>query len=154
MFYSSPKQLELRSVRRGLTGNGGDAVGKRFNHTDLLCAIVSRAAVKVLPGMLSTTLLSTSGTREKFKWVNSKSLEHYNKTAIWYHAEIVAGQLWWILIEKLQRPQKRKKESIKVQLSKNLWRRSLTKEKSTHKDLIYWNAWYVSPVGGCRMENG
>lgn len=49
----------------GLTGSGGDAVGKRFNHADLLCAIVSRAAVKVLPGTLSAALVSTSGTGEK-----------------------------------------------------------------------------------------
>lgn len=62
---SSSSYVQRGSHGGGLTGSGGDAVGKRFNHADLLCTIVSRAAVKILPGMLSTTLVSTSGTREK-----------------------------------------------------------------------------------------
>lgn len=62
----------------GLTGSRGDAVGKRFNHADLLCAIVSLAAVKVLPGMLSTTFSELENDKNK-KTANSKSLEHYIK---------------------------------------------------------------------------
>lgn len=51
----------------GITGSGGEAVGKTFNHADLLPATVSLAAVKILLGKLSTSLVSTSGTGGKIK---------------------------------------------------------------------------------------
>lgn len=66
LFINEATQATIgEAFMRGITRNGREAAGKRLNHADLLHAIVSLAAVRILLGMLSTSLVSTSGTGEK-----------------------------------------------------------------------------------------